>query len=145
MTTRQQPATNTERAVLDQLFKHHTRIRWLERELRDERRRRNRMIVNAVALGMTYRALGAVAGLSSAAISYIVAAHVCQDCERCTWNPGPDCGKAEHPHCPACGHCEGRHRQPPVPVEQLVGIYAADGDPRGSVAWVRDQRSRRQP
>lgn len=33
----------------------------------------------------------------------------CTHCERCTWNPGPDCGKAEHPHCPTCGHCEGRH------------------------------------
>jgi len=33
----------------------------------------------------------------------------CEDCERCTWNPGPDCGKQDHPHCPSCGHCEGRH------------------------------------
>jgi hypothetical protein len=36
-------------------------------------------------------------------------AKVCDDCERCTWNPGPDCGKADHAHCPTCGHCEGRH------------------------------------
>lgn len=34
---------------------------------------------------------------------------VCPNCERCTWNPGPDCGIAEHPHCPRCGHCCGRH------------------------------------
>lgn len=33
----------------------------------------------------------------------------CRNCERCTWNPGPDCGRAEHPHCPTCGHCEYRH------------------------------------
>jgi hypothetical protein len=33
----------------------------------------------------------------------------CVRCERCTWNPGPDCGKAEHPHCETCGHCDGRH------------------------------------
>ena len=33
----------------------------------------------------------------------------CANCERCTWNPGPDCGKADHPHCPTCGHCMGRH------------------------------------
>lgn len=33
----------------------------------------------------------------------------CANCERCTWNPGPDCGKPEHPHCDTCGHCEGRH------------------------------------
>ena len=38
----------------------------------------------------------------------------CGYCERCTWNPGPDCGKAEHPHCPTCGHCEGRHVRPPA-------------------------------
>jgi hypothetical protein len=34
---------------------------------------------------------------------------VCRNCERCTWNPGPDCGRADHPHCEACGHCLGRH------------------------------------
>lgn len=34
---------------------------------------------------------------------------VCDDCERCTWNPGPDCGKTEHPHCEVCGHCQYRH------------------------------------
>ncbi|MEU4224313.1 DUF2283 domain-containing protein [Nonomuraea sp. NPDC026600] len=34
---------------------------------------------------------------------------LCPACERCTWNPGPDCGKADHPHCPTCGHCEMRH------------------------------------
>lgn len=33
----------------------------------------------------------------------------CAGCEWCTWNPGPDCGRPEHPHCPTCGHCEGRH------------------------------------
>ena len=33
----------------------------------------------------------------------------CENCERCTWNPGPDCGIAEHRHCEKCGHCEGRH------------------------------------
>lgn len=33
----------------------------------------------------------------------------CADCERCTWNPGPDCDLPEHPHCPVCGHCSGRH------------------------------------
>lgn len=37
------------------------------------------------------------------------ARRTCFTCERCTWNPGPDCGRREHPHCPACGHCEGRH------------------------------------
>ncbi len=34
---------------------------------------------------------------------------ICENCERCTWNPGPDCGIKEHLHCPICGHCEGRH------------------------------------
>ncbi|MDN3356064.1 hypothetical protein [Actinomadura sp. DC4] len=33
----------------------------------------------------------------------------CFNCERCTWNPGSDCGRADHPHCPVCGHCDGRH------------------------------------
>ena len=33
----------------------------------------------------------------------------CTTCERCTWNQGPDCGKADHPHCPTCGHCDMRH------------------------------------
>ncbi len=33
----------------------------------------------------------------------------CHACERCTWNPGPDCGVPEHPVCPSCGHCMGRH------------------------------------
>lgn len=35
--------------------------------------------------------------------------HHCWNCERCTWNPGPDCGRADHPHCATCGHCNGRH------------------------------------
>jgi hypothetical protein len=30
----------------------------------------------------------------------------CGSCERCTWNPGPDCGRSEHPRCPRCGHCD---------------------------------------
>lgn len=38
----------------------------------------------------------------------------CSQCERCTWNPGPDCGKQEHPHCPDCGHCGYRHARPPT-------------------------------
>lgn len=33
----------------------------------------------------------------------------CETCERCSWNPGPDCGRPDHPHCSLCGHCEGRH------------------------------------
>ena len=34
-------------------------------------------------------------------------------------------------------------RQPPIPIEQLIGIYAdGDDDPRGSVEWVRSQRDR---
>jgi hypothetical protein len=33
----------------------------------------------------------------------------CKDCERCQWDPDRDCGNAEHPHCPGCGHCCGRH------------------------------------
>ena len=33
----------------------------------------------------------------------------CSTCERCTWNPGPDCGEIDHPHCPRCSHCQGRH------------------------------------
>lgn len=40
---------------------------------------------------------------------YEAAPATCANCERCTWNPGPDCGRAEHPHCPTCGHCEYRH------------------------------------
>ena len=39
----------------------------------------------------------------------------CANCERCTWNKGPDCGVAEHPHCPTCGHCRGRHNSPVRP------------------------------
>ncbi|SET50006.1 hypothetical protein [Nonomuraea wenchangensis] len=35
----------------------------------------------------------------------------CDSCERCTWNPGPDCGKGDHPHCPRCGHCTYRHTE----------------------------------
>lgn len=34
---------------------------------------------------------------------------VCDSCERCMWNPGADCGVADHPHCPTCGHCAYRH------------------------------------
>lgn len=34
----------------------------------------------------------------------------CPDCERCTWNPGPDCRIPDHPHCFICGHCQYRHR-----------------------------------
>lgn len=34
---------------------------------------------------------------------------LCDNCERCTWNPGPDCGRADHEHCDKCGHCLGRH------------------------------------
>lgn len=33
----------------------------------------------------------------------------CPNCERCTWNPGADCGIAEHPLCERCGHCGYRH------------------------------------
>ena len=33
----------------------------------------------------------------------------CTNCERCTWNPGPDCERPDHPHCEACGHCRYRH------------------------------------
>lgn len=48
--------------------------------------------------------------------------HVCDDCERCTWNPGDDCGRAEHPHCPTCGHCAYRHTSeevnPPTAVQE---------------------------
>jgi hypothetical protein len=33
----------------------------------------------------------------------------CKNCERCTWNKGPDCGIAAHPHCDKCSHCMGRH------------------------------------
>lgn len=39
----------------------------------------------------------------------IVIPVVCVTCERCTWNPGPDCRRPEHEHCPFCGHCMGRH------------------------------------
>lgn len=38
--------------------------------------------------------------------------HACGNCERCTWNPGADCGKPDHPHCQRCGHCNGRHAGP---------------------------------
>lgn len=38
-----------------------------------------------------------------------LSAGTCAPCERCTWNPGPDCGRVDHPHCPTCGHCQGRH------------------------------------
>jgi hypothetical protein len=38
----------------------------------------------------------------------------CANCERCTWNPGPDCGRREHPHCERCGHCIGRHEGLPA-------------------------------
>ncbi|MFI7630250.1 hypothetical protein [Microbispora rosea] len=38
-------------------------------------------------------------------------AKTCGDCERCTWNPGPDCGRPEHERCSDCGHCEGRHNR----------------------------------
>jgi hypothetical protein len=41
----------------------------------------------------------------------------CQNCERCTWNAGPDCGKPDHAHCERCGHCIGRH----VPAEMAHG------------------------
>jgi len=33
----------------------------------------------------------------------------CLNCERCTWNPGPDCRLQEHAHCERCLHCIGRH------------------------------------
>lgn len=33
----------------------------------------------------------------------------CDSCERCTWNPGPNCVQADHPACPTCGHCRYRH------------------------------------
>jgi len=36
---------------------------------------------------------------------------ICIDCERCTWNPGPDCGVHDHLHCKICGHCIGRHKE----------------------------------
>ena len=46
-------------------------------------------------------------------VGYLVSPDVlvdtCPNCERCTWNPGPDCGRREHPHCEKCGHCIGRH------------------------------------
>lgn len=38
-------------------------------------------------------------------------ASVCADCERCTWNIGPDCRVDAHPHCVRCGHCQGRHSE----------------------------------
>jgi hypothetical protein len=40
---------------------------------------------------------------------------ICPNCERCTWNPGPDCGRAEHAHCERCEHCIGRHVRMDVP------------------------------
>ncbi len=47
----------------------------------------------------------------------------CSSCERCTWNPGPDCGQADDPHCPACGHCAYRHAdQDPIWEALLVGM-----------------------
>ena len=33
----------------------------------------------------------------------------CRDCERCKWQPDVDCGLPEHPHCPFCEYCMGRH------------------------------------
>jgi hypothetical protein len=33
----------------------------------------------------------------------------CYDCERYRFDPDSDCGKADHPHCPTCGHCQYRH------------------------------------
>lgn len=44
----------------------------------------------------------------------------CSTCERCTWNPGPGCGKADHPHCPTCGHCAYRHEQQQTIWEALL-------------------------
>lgn len=35
----------------------------------------------------------------------------CQSCERCTWNQGGDCVKADHVHCPTCSHCVTRHAE----------------------------------
>jgi hypothetical protein len=40
-------------------------------------------------------------------------AATCTTCESCTWNPGPDCGKQDHPYCPTCGHCAYRHEAAP--------------------------------
>ena len=40
---------------------------------------------------------------------YLLAA-TCDDCERCRWQPIADCELVEHPHCPRCGHCMGRHK-----------------------------------
>ncbi|WP_157253181.1 DUF2283 domain-containing protein [Nonomuraea typhae] len=39
------------------------------------------------------------------------ASRLCDSCERCTRNPGADCGKSDHPHCPRCGHCTYRHTE----------------------------------
>lgn len=55
-----------------------------------------------------YDADGRVVGIEIIA-EWPDASTLCDSCERCTWNVGPDCGKPDHPHCPACGHCQGRH------------------------------------
>lgn len=54
----------------------------------------------------------------------------CRNCERCTWNPGPDCGVVEHGHCERCGHCRRRHVHMWMAQEQgwRVGMW---DDPRG--------------
>lgn len=49
----------------------------------------------------------------------------CANCERCTWNPGPDCGVKDHPHCPTCGHCEGRHY--PLTYGEAIQIIEIGG------------------
>lgn len=49
----------------------------------------------------------------------------CSSCERCTWNPGPDCGKRDHPHCQICDHCAYRHEdQDPIWETLLDGMLA---------------------
>lgn len=53
--------------------------------------------------------------------------HLCTDCERCTWNPGPDCGKTDHPHCTVCGHCQYRHEDQDNQPERFVSAHPVSG------------------
>jgi hypothetical protein len=56
-------------------------------------------------------------------------ARPCDDCERCTWNPGPDCEKRDHPHCLRCGHCLGRHADQSEDLERFSTPSARDSVP----------------
>lgn len=60
------------------------------------------------ALNLDYDHEGRVVGIEIMA-TWPDGAKLCASCERCTWNPGPDCGKQDHKHCPTCGHCQYRH------------------------------------